>query len=168
MKTSTDKTPSSLLKIRFNDCDMFGHLNNARYIDYLINARQDHLKENYGLDLMEYYKNNLGWVVNSHEIVYLKPAFFDEEVSIQSCLLNVEKESLLVETLMMNRDQNHVKAIMRSKLIFINLKTGRREQHAPELMAWAKALVVDESEVHPILPDRIKQLLSRFKEKKVV
>src|SRR3954468_13115931 len=100
MKTSTNKTPSSLLKIRFNDCDMFGHLNNARYIDYLINARQDHLKENYDLDLMEYYKNNLGWVVSTHEIVYLKPAFFDEVVSIQSCLLNVEKESLLVETLM--------------------------------------------------------------------
>jgi acyl-CoA thioester hydrolase len=167
MKTSTNKTPSSLLKIRFNDCDMFGHLNNARYIDYLINARQDHLRENYDLDLMEYYKNNLGWVVNSHEIVYLKPAFFDEVVSIQSCLLNVEKESLLVETVMMNRDENHMKAIMRTKLILINLKTGRKEQHSPELMAWAKTLVVEESEVQPILQDRIKQLLSRFKEKKV-
>ena len=29
---------------RFSDCDPFGHLNNARYIDYFINAREDHLR----------------------------------------------------------------------------------------------------------------------------
>ena len=165
MKLSTNKTPSSLFKIRFNDCDMFGHLNNARFIDYLINARQDHLKEHYDFDFMEYYRNNLGWVVGNHEIVYLKPAVFDEVVSIQSALLKLENDSLFVETLMMNKDENHIKAIMRTKLILINIKTGKKEQHPPEFMDWAQTLVVDESSAQPNIQDRIKQLLTELKTK---
>ncbi|MBI3518095.1 MAG: acyl-CoA thioesterase [Bacteroidetes bacterium] len=160
------KTPSSTYKIRFNDCDMFGHLNNARYIDYLINARQDHLKENYGFDFAEYYKNNLGWVINSHEITYLKPAFFDEIVSIQSCLLKVDNGSLLVEALMMDENKHHLKAIMRSKLILVNIKTGKKEVHTPEFMNWAMSLVVDPSDIPSDYQDRIKQLVSELRERK--
>ena len=51
-----NKSPNSNYKIRFNDCDMFGHLNNSRYLDYLINAREDHLKDYYSFDFTEYYK----------------------------------------------------------------------------------------------------------------
>ncbi|MEM8567925.1 MAG: thioesterase family protein, partial [Bacteroidota bacterium] len=36
------KTLESIHTIRFPDCDPFNHLNNARYIDYFINAREDH------------------------------------------------------------------------------------------------------------------------------
>ena len=39
--------------IRFQDCDPFGHLNNARYIDYFLNARQDQIAAAYGLALYE-------------------------------------------------------------------------------------------------------------------
>lgn len=31
--------------IRFNDCDPFNCLNNSRYSDYLLKARDDHLTE---------------------------------------------------------------------------------------------------------------------------
>ena len=161
-----NKNPNSVYKICFNDCDMFGHLNNARYIDYLINARQDHLKDHYNFDYVQYYKNNLGWVINTHEITYLKPAFFDEVVSIQSCLLNVDNESLYLEVLMMNENRTQLKAILRSKLIFINLKTGKKEQHTSEFLNWAKELVNNEVIIGDHLQDRIKQLLTEVKEGK--
>ena len=38
-----EKTIESKVKIRFPDCDPFNHLNNSKYIDYIINAREDHL-----------------------------------------------------------------------------------------------------------------------------
>jgi acyl-CoA thioesterase FadM len=44
-------TPKSFYTIRFGDCDLFGHLNNARYLDYFINAREEHLKERYQVQL---------------------------------------------------------------------------------------------------------------------
>ena len=44
------KILESKVKIRFQDCDPFNHLNNAAYINYFINAREDQILENYHLD----------------------------------------------------------------------------------------------------------------------
>ena len=45
------KVLESNMKIRFQDCDPFNHLNNAAYLNYFMNAREDHLIENYGIDI---------------------------------------------------------------------------------------------------------------------
>jgi acyl-CoA thioester hydrolase len=57
------KTLQSKMKIRFHDCDPFHHLNNSRYIDYIVTARGDQLLENYGFDIYELArKEGIGWV----------------------------------------------------------------------------------------------------------
>lgn len=132
--------PSSVFTIRFNDCDLFGHLNNARYIDYFLNAREDHLKQYHNLNLSDYYKKDIAWVVGGHEIAYLRPAIYNEEVLIQSTLLEVDPEFLLVETQMLNITQSHLKAIMRTKFVPINTKTGRKSPHELEFLDWAKTI----------------------------
>jgi acyl-CoA thioester hydrolase len=58
--------PSTFYTIRFSDCDPFGHLNNSKYLDYFINAREDHLKENYDIDLKDWALRGLGFVVSRH------------------------------------------------------------------------------------------------------
>lgn len=159
-----NKTPSSYYKIRFHDCDMFGHLNNARYLDYMINARQDHLKDIYGFDYDTYYKNNRGWVVSHHEIQYLKPAYFGENVCIQSSLLHADSDSLQVEILMLDEAQTQLKAILRSRLTFINIKSGRKEQHSAEFTDWAKSLLPEQIETD--LTSRTAKILADLKQKK--
>ncbi|MDA8650906.1 thioesterase, partial [Flavobacteriaceae bacterium] len=37
--------------VRFQDCDPFNHLNNAAYLNYLVNAREDQLMEAYGINI---------------------------------------------------------------------------------------------------------------------
>ena len=39
---------TSKAKIRFIDCDPIGHLNNSKYLDYMLNAREDHVEDYYG------------------------------------------------------------------------------------------------------------------------
>jgi YbgC/YbaW family acyl-CoA thioester hydrolase len=158
-----NKIPASTHKIRFSDCDMFGHLNNSRYLDYLIDAREDHLMNEYDFDFNKYYKNDLAWVITGHEIAYIRPAVYNEMVTIQSTLLSIEEEFLLLETMMMNEEKTHLKAIMRSKLVPINIKTGKKERHQTDFMEWAKQLENDELKKEDTLQDRIKQLLSEFK-----
>ncbi|WP_074407621.1 MULTISPECIES: thioesterase family protein [Aquimarina] len=53
------KTPESRAIIRFPDCDPFNHLNNSRYIDYFINAREDHLVNNHDFDVYRYAKKQV-------------------------------------------------------------------------------------------------------------
>ncbi len=159
------KTPSSTYIIRFNDCDLLGYLNNSRYLDYFMNAREDHLRDFYQVDLTSYFNKGLGWVVGGHEIAYIKPALYNEVVCIQSSLLYADSELLFLETIMMNKSQSHLKAIMRTKLIPISTQTGKKNQHTTDFLNWAKSIENEAINHEENLPTRLKHLLSSFKAK---
>ena len=62
-----NKILESKTKVRFQDCDPFNHLNNAKYIDYLINAREDQLIEKFDLDIYKIaFTEGVGWVTGSN------------------------------------------------------------------------------------------------------
>jgi YbgC/YbaW family acyl-CoA thioester hydrolase len=162
------KNPNSVYKIRFSDCDLFGHLNNARYIDYFLNAREDHLKDAYNFTLAEQYQKGISWVVTGHEIAYLRSAVYDEMVVIESCLLLAEPDGLYVELIMTNEARSHLKAILRTKFTPINPKTGKRELHTAEFMDWAKSIENTVVGTKKNLQERIKELRYQQKEKETV
>lgn len=163
-----NKNPNSVYKIRFSDCDLFGHLNNARYIDYFMNAREDHLKDEYNLTLTEYYQKGISWVVTGHEIAYLRSAIYDEMVNIETTLLLAESDSLYVELIMTDEAKSHLKAVMRTKFTPINPKTGKREPHTAEFMKFAKSIENSVAGNQKNLQDRIKELRYMQKEKETV
>jgi YbgC/YbaW family acyl-CoA thioester hydrolase len=121
--------------VRFPDCDPFNHLNNARYIDYFINAREDHIMTNMNFNIYHFAaQSGLGWVVSKNQIVYLKPAFLMETVVIDSTILRLGDKDLLVEMKMWNEKKDKLKSILWSNFVHINMKTQRSEAHSPELM----------------------------------
>jgi YbgC/YbaW family acyl-CoA thioester hydrolase len=126
----------SFYTIRFGDCDPFRHLNNARYIDYMLNAREDHLRDHYQMDLADYYRRGQGWVVMQHEIIYLRPASFNESVCIRSGLLAMSSGDLLVEMLMLDAGQRQLKALLHTKFVPVSLTTGKKEPHTLEFMEF--------------------------------
>ncbi|MBS1565471.1 MAG: acyl-CoA thioesterase, partial [Bacteroidetes bacterium] len=132
--------PFSFYGIRFNDCDPFSHLNNGRYIDYFINAREDHLAKNYAFDFREWIAKGFGWVVTGHEINYLKPANVYETVCIQTTVVDYGDTHLVVEAIMTDEKRQQVKAIMWSQFVFVNIATGKRDKHPEELMDWVRSL----------------------------
>jgi len=155
-------SPTSSYKIRFNDCDLFGHLNNARYIDYFMNAREDHLKEAYDLDLTSYYQTGIAWVVSHHEIAYVRSAIYNEIVTIESTLLEATSDSLWVEMVMTDKGQNHIKSIMRTTFTPVNSKTGRKELHPADFFEWAKT-IENTTFQQFTLKERIKELIASLK-----
>src|SRR5450755_3876159 len=93
-----EKIVSSFARIRFQDCDPFNHLNNSKYIDYFINAREDQVRDEYGLDIFSIAREHgVSWVVSSHQIHFLKPAALMEIVFIESQLIGFTAKSLHVE-----------------------------------------------------------------------
>jgi acyl-CoA thioester hydrolase len=136
-------TPSKIWEskvlIRFPDCDPFNHLNNARYIDYFINAREDHIMANTNFNIYHYAaQNGKGWVVSKNQIAYLKPAFLMETVIIDSTALHVGDREVIVEMKMWNEHKNKLKSILWSNFVHINMKTQRPENHSKELMELFK------------------------------
>ena len=121
-----EKLVESKVKIRFPDCDPFNHLNNSKYIDYMINAREDQLLKYYDFDIYKLaFEKGLSWVVAQNQIAYLAPATLMETVVIETQLIHHEDKSLVFEACMWNEDKTSVKALMWSKLVHFNLKTKK-------------------------------------------
>jgi YbgC/YbaW family acyl-CoA thioester hydrolase len=151
----------SFYTVRFSDCDPFQHLNNARYLDYMINAREDHLKEFHGLDLAEFSKQGIGWVVSGHEIQYLKPACYNEGICIHSRLLEASENHLLVEVRMMDMKESHTKAVLWTRFSPISIVTGKRIPHPNEFYSFAQSVL------QPVTETSIKERVTNLVAPKV-
>ncbi len=138
MNTKTfPKEVESLIKIRFPDCDPFNHLNNSKYIDYIINAREDHLLKYYNFDVYKITKETGNtWVVAQTQIAYLSSAELMEDVIIQTSLISLNEKTLLVEAKMYNEHKTQLKAVMWAKLAHYNLRTKKSQEHTKELMEF--------------------------------
>ena len=136
------KLLESKVKIRFQDCDPFNHLNNAAYINYFINAREDQISENYQLDIYKMARTEgKSWVVGSNQIAYLKPAFLMEEVVISTQLIYFNETKLQVELRMWNKDKTEIKAVMWSTFVHFNLLKQKREEHSENFMQLFTSVV---------------------------
>ncbi len=128
--------------IRFPDCDPFNHLNNSRYIDYLINAREDHLLKNYNFPIYQYAaETKTSWVVALNKIAYLSPAYLMEKVIIQSCIIQMNSSDILVEMLMWDTEKKKLKALLWTSFVHVDLKTQKRIDHNDSLAQQFSNLV---------------------------
>lgn len=125
-----EKRPTSKHLIRFPDCDPFGHLNNARFIDYMVNAREDHVREEYNLHVyQDALKNGKGWVTGTNKIAYLREAKLMQTVTITSHVIEFSSKYLQVEIVMLDEAAEQIKAVLWATFVHLDLKTGRSTEH---------------------------------------
>ena len=156
MKTIEAK---SFYIVRFNDCDPLAHLNNSKYLDYMLNAREDHLRDAWDMELLDYHKQGFSWVVSNHEIQYLRPALYNEKISIHSSLIEAGDSYVTVEMRMMDEHSKSLKALMWTKFTCVSVKTGKRHAHPEEFMDLAREIVNTEVNVSAGLKARLGDFL---------
>ena len=71
------------VKVRSYECDSYGHVNNANYLNYLEFARYELLND-VGFDYPAMVKAGYGVYVARIEIDYKRPAITDDELFIKS------------------------------------------------------------------------------------
>jgi acyl-CoA thioesterase FadM len=137
------KTPASTHRIRFQDCDPFNHLNNGRYTDYFLNAREDHLLERYGLDIYAIARTTgRAWVVSESHIAYLRPANLTEEVLISSQVLGFGTRHVQVEMQMWDSGRKVLKALCWMNFVHFDLRVNKVAEHAEEHMRLFEEVVL--------------------------
>ena len=136
------KILDSKVRIRFHDCDPFNHLNNSRYLDYMMTARADQLMDNYQFDIYQLgLQKGIGWVTAMTQISYRVPAYLNEVVTIQTQLLSYSEKSLLFEASMWDDNKATLKAVMWVKLVHFHLMTKKSQPHSAELMDFFNQVV---------------------------
>src|SRR5215216_6578269 len=113
MTQTLPKELQSTTTVRFQDCDPFQHLNNARYLDYFLNAREDQLVNFYGFNIFEHTQTEKqAWVVTRTHIAYLTPARVMEQIAIQTRLIQMNETLLVVEGVMFDSELKRPKAVV--------------------------------------------------------
>ena len=122
------KEIATTVKIRFSDCDPIGHLNNVKYLEYMLNAREDHVEEFYGFTYEQYLKKTgCTWIAIQNEIAYLKEVKANTKVIISSKTIEITDRVSKVEILMKDENEKEVFAVLWITVIYFNMKTRRSE-----------------------------------------
>ena len=127
------KEISSVVKVRFSDCDPIGHLNNVKYLEYMLNAREDHVEHGYGFTYEEYTKKTgCTWITIQNEIAYLREVRYNAKVQITSKTIEVGDRLSKVEILMKSEDGATIHCILWVTVIYFNMETRLSESHPQE------------------------------------
>lgn len=162
-----EKTPQSTAKIRFQDCDPFRHLNNARFIDYCLNAREDHLIEHYGLDMQQHIRESgCAWLVMSNQITYMKPANVGEQVVITTQLIDWSEKHVTAEMIMWNEAKTQIKCVLWARFAYFSVATGKSAEHSAALTDLFREVCLPVSTAS--FEERSRDLLQQQREQKVL
>ena len=71
------------LRVRTYECDSYGHVNNAKYLNYLEFARYEFLKD-VDFDYIKLIEAGYGIYIARIEIDYKKPAVTDDDLNIKT------------------------------------------------------------------------------------
>ena len=123
-----EKEISSIVKVRFSDCDPIGHLNNVKYIEYMMNAREDHVESFYGFTYEDYIKETgCTWIAIQNEIAYLKEIRANKKVKITSKTIEITDRISKVEILMKSEDEKTIHSVLWLTVIYFNMRTRKSE-----------------------------------------
>ena len=163
--SSLIKNPESSYVIKFQDCDPLGHLNNVRYLDIFLNAREEHTMKHYALNLMQLLKEHrTAWVVTNHQIAYIRPADHGKTVHIQTRIVHFDNSTVVIESIMLNEARTKLKSVCWTTYRYISTETGKPTDHSDDLMDLLDNLDMDDMHYDPDgFQERIRKLSRKLK-----
>jgi acyl-CoA thioester hydrolase len=126
--------------VQADEIDTLGHANNVAYIAWLQAAAVAHSAAQ-GWPGSRYFALGQGWVVRSHAIEYLLPAFAGDHLAVETWVATMKKVTSLRRYRIVRRGDAAVLATAETNWAFVDLAGGRPVRIPPEV---AGAFVVVE------------------------
>lgn len=118
MNTSTTE-----IKIRGYHLDLYGHVNNARYLEFAEEARWDYYEGK--LDWEEFKRNSWGFAVVNANIDYKSPALLGDVLAIETSIKNAGQRSVVMRQVFRVKGSDRVAADVDITFVVVDLKTGK-------------------------------------------
>jgi acyl-CoA thioester hydrolase len=104
------------------EIDGVGHVNNIEYLRWLQNAAVAHSAAQ-GWPQQAYYQLGQGWVVRSHFIEYLHPAFVGDEIIVRTWVADMKRVTSLRRYELLRPADGKQLAVARTNWAFVNFTT---------------------------------------------
>ena len=113
--------------------DVQGHVSNLAYVGWMQDVAIEHSAA-VGWPMQRYLELGAGWVVRSHFVEYLRPAFADEPLSAHTWVPRFDQRSTPRRYLFLRDTDRTVLARAETTWVFVDLTSGRRRPIPPELL----------------------------------
>lgn len=121
------------------EIDALGHANNVAYVEWMQAAAMAHSAAQ-GWPANRYQELTLGWVVRSHKIDYLQPAFVGDQIAVRTWVATMKKVTSLRRYQIVRLADGVRLATAETLWAFVNYTTGQPTR-IPREIATAFELV---------------------------
>jgi acyl-CoA thioester hydrolase len=125
--------------------DVQGHVNNTAYVGWMQDIAIEHSTAA-GWPMERYLELGAGWVVRSHFIEYLRPAFAGEPIAAHTWVPRFDDRATPRRYLFVRESDRQLLARAETQWAFVDLTTGRRRRLPAELTS-AFEVMADDGEV---------------------
>ena len=122
--------------------DMNGHVNNVVYIQWMQDVAILHANATGGTRAMHAAGGT--WVVHSHKVEYLSPAFADEEIVALTWVVNFRRVRSIRRHKFFRKSDNRILAMGETEWVFVDGKSGRPKMIPDEIMHLFPLVAKDE------------------------
>ncbi|MFN2370273.1 MAG: acyl-CoA thioesterase [Candidatus Krumholzibacteriia bacterium] len=121
------------IRVRGYHLDLYGHVNNARYLEFLEEARWGFIESARGLEW--WHDQGLGFVVASITINYRRPAGLGTDLEVRSTVARLGGRSAVIHQDVVDTGSGELVADADVTFVVVSLETGRPVALAGELRA---------------------------------
>lgn len=116
------KTSHTYIKVRGYHIDLYQHVNNARYLEFLEEARWNHYEE--ALADGQFTANKWAFVIVNINISYKKPANLGQTVDVETSVKTITNRSVTMQQIVRLKDTETVCAEAEVTFVILN-EAGR-------------------------------------------
>ncbi len=125
--------------VRSTHLDVLGHVNNAKYVEYLEWGRCDEL-EKLGFDLWEMIRNGIGFAVVNLNINFRRESFVGEHLEVETIYRGVRSGKLgIIDQVIRKKSAGEVVCDARGKFLLLDLQRHKSIPFPEELLQRLQA-----------------------------
>ena len=112
-------------RVRPDDIDMFRHVHNSKYFDYVLAARYEQMDTCYGMAMEKFMERGFGWVVRVAHVDYKRALTMGDYFKVKTGIDTINDKGCRVNFTIINKATNKVCCDGYFDYVMIDMQTGR-------------------------------------------
>ncbi|MDB5118609.1 MAG: thioesterase, partial [Mucilaginibacter sp.] len=90
-------------RVRPDDIDMYRHVHNSKYFDYVLAARYDQMERCYGMAMEKFLEQGFGWLVRTVYMDYKRPLLLGDYFTVTTGIESINEKVCRVKFSISNK-----------------------------------------------------------------
>jgi YbgC/YbaW family acyl-CoA thioester hydrolase len=119
------KTFETEHRVRPDDIDMYNHVHNSKYFDYVLAARYEQMETCYGMGMDIFIKRGFGWLVRTVYMDYKRPLKMSDYFIARTGIDSIDERKCRVNFTILSKNTGKVCCDGWFDFVMIEMQTGK-------------------------------------------